>query len=76
MTSLAMIVGLLPLMFSSGAGANGNSTLGAATVGGLLIGMILQIFFVPTLFIIFQLMQERIKPLASADTNLPTHEVA
>ena len=76
MTSLAMIVGLLPLMFSSGAGANGNSTLGAATVGGMLIGMILQIFFVPTLFIIFQLMQERIKPLASADTNLPTHEVA
>ena len=76
MTSLAMIVGLLPLMFSSGAGANGNSTLGAATVGGMLIGMILQIFFVPTLFIIFQLMQERIKPLAPADTNLPTHEVA
>lgn len=76
MTSLAMIVGLLPLMFSSGAGANGNSTLGAATVGGMLIGMILQIFFVPTLFIIFQLMQERIKPLTPADTNLPTHEVA
>ena len=38
MTSLAMIVGLLPLMFASGVGANGNSTLGASTVGGMLIG--------------------------------------
>lgn len=76
MTSLAMIVGLLPLMFSSGAGANGNSTLGATTVGGMLIGMILQIFIVPTLFIIFQLLQERIKPLEPATPNTLAHEDA
>ena len=42
MTSLAMIVGLLPLMFASGAGANGNRTLGTSAIGGMLIGMILQ----------------------------------
>ena len=64
MTSLAMIVGLLPLMFASGVGANGNSTLGASTVGGMLIGMILQIFIVPALFVVFQSLQERFKPPA------------
>ena len=67
MTSLAMIIGLLPLMFASGVGANGNATLGASTVGGMLLGMLLQIFLVPTLFIIFQALQERIKPLQSVD---------
>ena len=51
MTSLAMIVGLLPLMFASGAGANGNRTLGTSAIGGMLIGMILQIFIVPALFV-------------------------
>ena len=54
-------------MFASGVGANGNATLGASTVGGMLLGMLLQIFLVPTLFIIFQALQERIKPLQSAD---------
>ena len=67
MTSLAMIIGLLPLMFASGVGANGNATLGASTVGGMLLGMLLQIFLVPTLFIIFQALQERIKPLQTED---------
>lgn len=63
MTSLAMIIGLLPLMFASGVGANGNSTLGAGAVGGMLIGMICQIFIVPALFVVFQSLQERFKPL-------------
>jgi HAE1 family hydrophobic/amphiphilic exporter-1 len=63
MTSLAMIIGLLPLMFSSGVGANGNSTLGASAVGGMLIGMICQIFVVPALFVIFEYLQEKIKPM-------------
>ena len=67
MTSLAMIVGLLPLMFASGVGANGNSTLGASTVGGMLIGMILQIFIVPALFVVFQSLQARFKPLRFDD---------
>jgi HAE1 family hydrophobic/amphiphilic exporter-1 len=63
MTSGAMIIGLLPMMFSFGVGANGNSTLGAAAIGGMLIGMICQIFVVPSLFVIFQYLQEKIKPL-------------
>ena len=53
MTSLAMIVGLLPLMFAMGVGANGNRSLGAAAVGGMLIGVICQIFVVHSLFVIF-----------------------
>ena len=63
MTSLALIIGLLPMMFAHGVGANGNSTLGAAAVGGMLIGMIFQLLFVPGLFILFEQLQERIKPL-------------
>ena len=67
MTSLAMVIGLLPMMFASGVGKNGNQTLGAAAVGGMLIGTILQIFVVPTLFVIFQTLQEKISPLKFED---------
>ena len=73
MTSLAMVVGLLPLMFASGVGHNGNQTLGAAAVGGMLIGTLCQVFVVPSLFAIFQYLQERIKPLVfddEADANV------
>ena len=63
MTSLAMIIGLLPLMFASGVGKNGNQTLGAAAVGGMLIGTICQIFVVPALFVIFQSLQEKFRPM-------------
>ena len=67
MTSLAMVIGLLPMMFASGVGKNGNQTLGAAAVGGMLIGTILQLFVVPTLFVIFQTLQEKITPLKFDD---------
>ena len=63
MTSLAMVIGLLPMMFASGVGKNGNQTLGAAAVGGMLIGTLCQIFVVPTLFVIFQSLQERFRPM-------------
>ena len=63
MTSLAMVIGLLPMMFSTGVGANGNHALGAGSVGGMLIGMICQIFIVPALFVVFQLIQEKFKPI-------------
>ena len=63
MTSLAMIVGLIPLMLAMGVGAHGNRTLGASTIGGMLIGMILQIFIVPVLFVVFQWLQEKVKPI-------------
>ena len=69
MTSLAMVIGLLPMMFAHGVGANGNSTLGAGAVGGMLIGMICQIFIVPALFVVFQIIQEKIKPLTWDDNK-------
>lgn len=63
MTSLAMIVGLIPLMLAMGVGAHGNRTLGASAIGGMLIGMIFQILIVPVLFVVFQWLQEKIKPM-------------
>ncbi|MDE6196651.1 MAG: efflux RND transporter permease subunit [Muribaculaceae bacterium] len=69
MTSLAMVIGLLPMMFSTGVGANGNRALGAGSVGGMLIGMICQIFVVPALFVVFQIIQEKIKPIKWQDTE-------
>ena len=69
MTSLAMVVGLLPMMFAFGVGANGNRALGASAVGGMLIGMICQIFVVPALFVIFQYLQEKIKPMEWEDID-------
>ena len=63
MTSLAMVIGLLPMMFASGVGKNGNQTLGAAAVGGMLIGTLCQVLVVPTLFVIFQSLQEKFSPM-------------
>ena len=63
MTSLAMIIGLLPMMFASGVGKNGNQTLGAAAVGGMLVGTLCQIFVVPALFVMFQSLQEKFSPM-------------
>ena len=71
MTSLAMVIGLLPMMFASGVGKNGNQTLGAAAVGGMLIGTMLQIFVVPTLFVIFQSLQEKFRPMKFEDEENP-----
>lgn len=69
MTSMAMIIGLLPLMFAFGVGANGNRSLGTTAIGGMLIGMIFQIFIVPALFVIFQYLQEKIKPMTWEDID-------
>lgn len=69
MTSLAMIIGLLPLMFAFGVGANGNRSLGTTAIGGMLIGMLFQIFIIPALFVIFQYLQEKIKPMEWEDIN-------
>lgn len=69
MTSLAMVVGLLPMMFAFGVGAHGNRTLGTAAIGGMFIGMIFQIFIVPVLFVVFQYLQERFKPIEWEDLD-------
>lgn len=63
MTALTMIFGLLPLMISSGVGANGNRTLGSGAVGGMLIGTLALLFIVPVLFVVFQWLQEKIHPI-------------
>ncbi|MGI4751609.1 MAG: efflux RND transporter permease subunit [Janthinobacterium lividum] len=60
MTSFAFILGLVPLMFASGAGAAGNRSIGTGAVGGMLIGTLFGVFVIPILFIIFQSLQERI----------------
>ncbi|MDE7419874.1 MAG: efflux RND transporter permease subunit [Muribaculaceae bacterium] len=69
MTSLALIIGLLPLMYATGAGANGNQALGTGAVGGMLIGMILQVLVVPALFVAFQTLQEKFTPQKWSDKD-------
>lgn len=75
MTVLAMIFGLLPLMFSSGAGANGNSSLGSGVVGGLIVGATALLFFVPALFIVFQSMQEKFRPVQFGSDGFPDLQI-
>ena len=70
MTALTMIFGLFPLMMSSGVGANGNRSLGTGVVGGMTIGTLALLFIVPPLFIAFQWLQERLRPVQS----VPTHD--
>ena len=70
MTALTMIFGLFPLLMSSGVGANGNRSLGTGVVGGMTIGTLALLFIVPTLFIAFQWLQERLRPVQS----VPTHD--
>ena len=62
MTSLTMIFGMIPLMFASGVGANGNISIGVGTVGGMLIGTLALIIIVPVLFIVFKYIEEKLMP--------------
>ena len=62
MTSLTMIFGMLPLMFASGVGANGNISIGVGTVGGMFVGTIALLVIVPALFIVFQYIEEKVMP--------------
>ena len=62
MTSLTMVFGMLPMMFATGVGANGNISIGVGTVGGMLVGTIALLFVVPTLFIVFQFIEEKVSP--------------
>lgn len=69
MTALTMIIGLLPLVFASGAGANGNISLGVGTVGGMIVGTLALLFVVPTLFIVLQTLQEKLMPARKRDED-------
>lgn len=63
MTVLTCVFGMIPLVLSHGVGANGNSTLGSGVVGGMIVGTLALLFLVPTLFIVFETLQEKLKPL-------------
>jgi len=63
MTSFAFILGLMPLVFASGVGFIGNRSIGTGAAFGLLVGTVLGVFVIPVLFVIFQKLQEKIKPV-------------
>jgi hydrophobic/amphiphilic exporter-1 (mainly G- bacteria), HAE1 family len=71
MTSLTMVFGMIPLMFASGIGANGSRSIGVGTVGGMLIGTLGLLFIVPALFVIFQKIQEKFKPVQFEPSDDP-----
>ena len=60
MTALTMVFGMLPLMFASGVGANGNRSLGVGVVGGMVVGTVALLFVTPAFFIVFQYVEERV----------------
>ena len=70
MTVLTMIFGMLPLMFSSGAGANGNSSLGTGVVGGMSIGTLALLFVVPVFYIVFEYLQEKVRKPMEVEADL------
>ena len=74
MTALTMVFGMLPLMFSHGVGANGNSTLGTGTVGGMIVGTLTLLFLVPSLWMVFEKMQESVKPPKQLKPESPKTE--
>lgn len=61
MTSFAFIVGLIPLVIGTGVGANGNRSIGAGAVGGMLIGTLIGILVIPAMFVVFQILEEKVK---------------
>ena len=63
MTVLTMVIGMIPLMFSTGVGANGNTTIGTGVVGGMVIGTLALLFVLPAFFTFFQWLQEKVKPI-------------
>lgn len=69
MTALTMVFGMLPLMFASGVGANGSRSLASGAVGGMLVGTLALLFLVPTLFIVFQYLQEKFFPIQTSRQN-------
>lgn len=69
MTVLTMIFGMIPLVFATGAGANGNRTIGLGTIGGMVVGTTAILFTVPLFFIIFEFLQEKIRPVMKEEAD-------
>lgn len=74
MTVLTMVFGMLPLMFSTGAGANGNRSLGTSVVGGMLVGTIAIVFVVPVFYIVFEWLQEKVRKPYDEAGDLQVHQ--
>ena len=73
MTSLAFVVGLIPMMNASGPSAQGNHSISIGAAGGMISGVILGLLIIPVLFIIFQYLQEKVKPIPPRQVNNPNH---
>ena len=69
MTVLTMIFGMIPLVFATGAGANGNRTIGIAVIGGMIVGTLAILFTVPVFFIFFEYLQEKIRPAMKVEAD-------
>ena len=69
MTVLTCVLGMLPLVFATGAGANGNRTIGAGVVGGMIVGTLAILFTVPVFFIFFEYLQEKIRPAMKVEAD-------
>jgi HAE1 family hydrophobic/amphiphilic exporter-1 len=69
MTSFAFIFGLLPLALATGAGAIGNRSIGIAAVGGMLIGTLFGVLVIPSLYIIFQTLQDKFSKSGLVNSN-------
>ncbi|MBQ8051237.1 MAG: efflux RND transporter permease subunit [Bacteroidaceae bacterium] len=69
MTVLTAVLGMMPLLFSTGAGANGNRTIGVGVVGGMIVGTFAILFTVPVFFIFFEFLQEKIRPAMKEEAD-------
>ena len=69
MTSFAFIFGLMPLMFASGAGAIGNRSIGISAIGGMFIGTMIGVLVIPSLYIIFQTIQDKFSKSGMVNSN-------
>ncbi len=69
MTVLTMIFGMIPLVFATGAGANGNRTIGIGVIGGMTVGTLAILFTVPLFFIIFEYLQEKVRPVMHEEAD-------
>jgi len=69
MTVLTCVLGMMPLLFASGAGANGNRTIGVGVVGGMIVGTFAILFTVPVFFIFFEWVQEKIRPAMKVEAD-------
>ena len=69
MTVLTAVLGMVPLLMATGAGANGNRTIGVGVVGGMIVGTLAILFTVPVFFIFFEFLQEKIRPAMKEEAD-------